>query len=371
MTLSAAWRFRWWSWVIPLVIFVAAVGTLWFNVVSSANGFELLQSQVRSQERTLKALEQRRIRVSELVHTARRNRDGLGELYDRRLASQSERLTQVIQEVKALAARAGIQPPRIAYREQTIADFGLIEESLIFRVTGQLRPDPSVDQSARGVRGLPDPRRDRSARNRRLATRHRSVAVDALRRRGRAGIGRGSVMKLSSRERRLLVLLVIAVAALGVRMWLTSSSSGSLGRGSRGAGRLALDESAPTVSELRIADLERRTPRLDVGRNPFRYAPVREVKPPDPPKRNPRPPRQTRPAPTGPQVPRITLHYMGRFGSEEVTIAVFRDGDVIYNAMQGDVLDGKFIVDRVGFESADIKFVGFPDVPPTRLSVGG
>jgi hypothetical protein len=31
----------------------------------------------------------------------------------------------------------------------------------------------------------------------------------------------------------------------------------------------------------------------------------------------------------------------------------------------------RFIVDKIGFESADIKFVGFPDTPGTRLVAGG
>lgn len=136
MRVPSAWRLRWWSWVVPLVLCIASAGFLWFNVASSANGFRLLERQVESQERSLSELTERRIRLEQIVTTARQNQEGLSELYDRRLASQSERLTRVIQEVKGLASRSGIEPPRISYRERQIDDFGVIQESLLFGVTG-------------------------------------------------------------------------------------------------------------------------------------------------------------------------------------------------------------------------------------------
>jgi len=52
-------------------------------------------------------------------------------------------------------------------------------------------------------------------------------------------------------------------------------------------------------------------------------------------------------------------------------IAVFAKGNEIFNALAGDVLLEDFIVDKIGFESADIRFVGFPDTPGTRLEAGG
>jgi hypothetical protein len=49
---------------------------------------------------------------------------------------------------------------------------------------------------------------------------------------------------------------------------------------------------------------------------------------------------------------------------------VFSDGETIINALQGDVLDGKFIIASIGYESVDVKFVGFPDEPARRLAAG-
>jgi hypothetical protein len=50
---------------------------------------------------------------------------------------------------------------------------------------------------------------------------------------------------------------------------------------------------------------------------------------------------------------------------------VFSDGKTIYNALRGEILHGKFQVHAIGYESVDLTFVGFPDVPPERLAVGG
>jgi hypothetical protein len=50
---------------------------------------------------------------------------------------------------------------------------------------------------------------------------------------------------------------------------------------------------------------------------------------------------------------------------------VFSDQQEIYNAHEGDVIKGRFVVVKIGYESADIGFVGFPDEPAQRLAVGG
>ena len=73
----------------------------------------------------------------------------------------------------------------------------------------------------------------------------------------------------------------------------------------------------------------------------------------------------------GPQPPPIDLDYLGSFGPARRKIAVFSDGETIHNAMAGEILAGKFIVHQIGYESVDLKFVGFPEVPAERLPAGG
>ena len=70
-----------------------------------------------------------------------------------------------------------------------------------------------------------------------------------------------------------------------------------------------------------------------------------------------------------PRPPEFTLQYLGSFGSANRRIAVFTDGKTVHNLQEGQVLEGKFIVARIGYESVDIKFVNFPDEPAKRLGI--
>ena len=50
---------------------------------------------------------------------------------------------------------------------------------------------------------------------------------------------------------------------------------------------------------------------------------------------------------------------------------MFSDGSAIYNALAGDLVKDRFQVQRIGYESVDLLFVGFPDEPAVRLAIGG
>jgi hypothetical protein len=157
-----------------------------------------------------------------------------------------------------------------------------------------------------------------------------------------------------------------------------------------GAGRApAAKEPVDEVEELRFAALTIRPREYTPGRDPWRY------KDPPPPKPAPPPPppsaaelearrraqeeadrlraemaRRQQEEAAIPKPPPFTLSYLGNFGPPNRRLAVFSDGKTIYNAQEGEVLEGKFIVAHIGYESVDIQFVGFPDWPAQRLAVG-
>ena len=167
----------------------------------------------------------------------------------------------------------------------------------------------------------------------------------------------------------LVVLLLFLGARTGLRLFSGGDIGLSLGRGS--PGRVAGTDFDMEVAELRLSDLDRRTRKLVLGRDPFRFRP--RPRPPQRPRPTPAPPPPPPPPaePSGPTPPPFSLDYIGSFGPQDRMIAVFSDGEVIHNAMAGEVLDGKFIVDRIGFESVDIKYVDFPEVPALRRAAGG
>lgn len=75
--------------------------------------------------------------------------------------------------------------------------------------------------------------------------------------------------------------------------------------------------------------------------------------------------------PPKPRPPAIDFAYVGSFGPDRRRVAVLlKSDDTIVNALEGDVIDGKFRLVSIGYESVGIEFVGFPDEPPAQLPVG-
>jgi hypothetical protein len=150
---------------------------------------------------------------------------------------------------------------------------------------------------------------------------------------------------------------------------------------------VSASDAAQSVEPLRLAALSRTPPGFTTGRDPWRF-----VEPPPPPPPKPRVPsaaelRAMREAEEArlrqlaeqarlkaiddatPKPPPFTWSYLGNFGPSSQRIAVFTDGKRVWNARLGETLENKFIVAQIGYESVDIRFVGFPDVPAERLAV--
>ena len=176
----------------------------------------------------------------------------------------------------------------------------------------------------------------------------------------------------------LASLLLILVVFGGRRILGLLGADGS-GRAATAGGRLFADGfSISEVEPLLVSELDPGADTFKLGRDPFQFAAAPPPKPaptpPPTPAPNPAPPRPTvqpQPTPAGPQPPPVDVVYLGRFGPSTRPIAVFSDGKEIFNALEGGVLKGHFVVDKIGYESADLKFVGFPDAPSKRLAVGG
>ncbi|MEO8198565.1 MAG: hypothetical protein ABI689_17770 [Thermoanaerobaculia bacterium] len=209
-------------------------------------------------------------------------------------------------------------------------------------------------------------------------------------------------MNLAPRERRLLLALaglggvavlrllwtLLAPQALPALKPATAAAARSAGATSAKFGkgsRQAEAELPKEIVELRVADLESQPRALSVGRDPFRFGPPPPPPPPPPPTkaeleemrrqeqaRREAAERAAREAMIR-KPPPVTVVYLGSFGPEKRRIAVFADdkGENLYNVLVGEIVEGKFIVDRIGYESVDIKFVGFPDEPARRLPIGG
>lgn len=188
----------------------------------------------------------------------------------------------------------------------------------------------------------------------------------------------------SNRPRPLLLVLLAVVAAIA--LWRYFPSFGG-GPGFTRTTSADLPSSVIEVVELAAHTLDQPPPEGVQARDPWSFgsrpappqaapeAPVREPEPKPAPVRPavPAEPRPTPPAPqpVGPRPPAVDIVYLGTLGREDDPVAVFSDGSEIYNALRGDLIKDQFEVKRIGYESVDLGFVGFPDEPAVRLAIGG
>lgn len=181
----------------------------------------------------------------------------------------------------------------------------------------------------------------------------------------------------------------------------TNTPGGSV---KRATGPLA---APPGVEPVQIALLEAESGSYSSDRNLFAYKEPPPPPPPPPPKPPPPPPDQDNdgvpdfrdncvsapnpdqrdidrdgvgtacetdaevpPPPPPPTPPQFTYKFIGMFGRPQSPIATFaRDGEIV-NAKVGDVIEGKFVLRRIGLESAEIGFVGFPPDVTKRIPLG-
>lgn len=216
---------------------------------------------------------------------------------------------------------------------------------------------------------------------------------------------------MSGSRQRVLLLVLIAVALIAAWHWLAPmlgiGGDDEVAAPAAPAARPATDAEGDTpsrpsrsnatgehhgarpgdrVAVLRLADLDRVPRESPAGRDPWRF-----VDPPPPPPVKPPPPhvptaaelkameearlraealvREAAIEAAKPKPAEFTLQYLGRFGPADLKLAVFTNGKEIYNVREGDVIDNKFIVSHIGYESVDIRFVGFPDWPAKRVGV--
>lgn len=186
-------------------------------------------------------------------------------------------------------------------------------------------------------------------------------------------------------------ILLALLAAAGV-VALTSGGGGDApavatapqpraGGRSAAAGQAGGPAETGEILALKSLDVGEVAGEYEPGRDPFRFYEPPPPPPAPPPRPQPPPPSQPvapqpPPGPTvppKPQPPPIDVQYLGSFGPEAAPIAVFTDpdGEEIWNVRLGEAIEGKFRVVRIGYESVDLGYVGFPDEPPARLPVGG
>lgn len=133
---AAAWR-KWLKvWLPGALLLLLNVGVLSTYRFLLAGQAQMRATRVERLSSRLEALEQRRLALTEVIDQARTNRDRLEEFHRGWLASEAERLTQVIAEVKTMARSAGVGTSGFRYPGEEIEEFGLVRRSIVFSAEG-------------------------------------------------------------------------------------------------------------------------------------------------------------------------------------------------------------------------------------------
>ena len=170
------------------------------------------------------------------------------------------------------------------------------------------------------------------------------------------------------------LLLLVAVSLVLVVVVLARRSDSPAGRApapsnSRRARAAAANTTVPADVKLELlktapGELEPST------RNPFQFKP--KAPPPAPRRVATVAPIVVAPPPVPqgpPPLPPIALKYIGVLDTAQGRVAVFRDagGDIV-NGKEGDIIDGRYRLLKIGVESADLAYVDGRGRQTIRLS---
>ena len=152
----------------------------------------------------------------------------------------------------------------------------------------------------------------------------------------------------------------------------------AIARSARPRARAVAPDEIPLLTE-RDLDPRLRGAGGDTGRDLFDF---REPTPTPPPTPTPAPtpppgpgdprfigPAPPPPPPPTPAPPEVVFQLIGIFGPPDHPIAALQYGSETLTAREGDVVLRIFRIQKIGYESIDVGFVGFPPTESRRLAI--
>lgn len=130
------WRRHLSRWLPPLVICLVCLATLSTYGLVLASQARFREGRVERRSSELDLLQASRSALEHSVESARINRERIDDFYESRLSTESQRVTQIIAEVKTLARRAGLEPTVISYPDESLRQYTLVKRSIVFAVEG-------------------------------------------------------------------------------------------------------------------------------------------------------------------------------------------------------------------------------------------
>lgn len=180
-------------------------------------------------------------------------------------------------------------------------------------------------------------------------------------------------------ERRRLIILVallVVVAGAGAYQFWPSTQAATARAAVRAAARQAQGPTSVTAPDVHLPALrdDRPQPVEDPRRDLFRFKP--KAPPPRPVEQRPafvpRPVVSDAPtAPAGPPpLPPIAMRFIGLVEEQDRAqkIAILTDGRGIYQGREGDIIEGRYRIVRIGVESVEMAYLDGRGRQTIRLS---
>jgi hypothetical protein len=182
-----------------------------------------------------------------------------------------------------------------------------------------------------------------------------------------------------SRQMLLLVAVGVALAVVVIypRLGGNTPAGSSAAPSNPARATTSAAATAEPVADVKLELLKTAPSELEApDRNLFQFKPKAPPPAPAPPQQAANTPRvlpvvpQAPPVPQGPPPPPpIALKYIGVLETAQGRVAVFRDtGGEIVNGKEGDIIDGRYRLLKIGVESADVAYVDGRGRQTIRLS---
>jgi len=180
---------------------------------------------------------------------------------------------------------------------------------------------------------------------------------------------------MATERRRQLILAALVVVLLAViyRLWTATTAPAPAAASNRSAGSAAAartasgrgggtDTKSIEAPDVHLEALNAERPQPGAGeRNLFRFKP--KAPPPQPPPTQQQPtgplPPTTTSIPGPPPVPPITLKFLGIIDSPSrgQKIAALSDGRNTFHGVEGDIIEGRYRILKIGVESIELQYV--------------
>jgi hypothetical protein len=161
----------------------------------------------------------------------------------------------------------------------------------------------------------------------------------------------------------LLALLgLVLVVYLATRMFSGPAATPTVSTGGQRAQAQVADQIDPALLDVKIETLgDEPGAAAEVSRNPFRFQPRPPPPPPPmasaPPPSSYVPPPPPPPAPTGPPAIGTLIKFIGIIDTGKEKIGAFSDCKYTFSGREGEIVEGRFRVVRIGVESAVLEYV--------------